>query len=99
MPSVAIYGDSGIGKTLLMGLFRVDPPSFNPRSITTETGPQIFIEKGPLSESMHGRQRSPRRSWLGLRSRGERGSARSGFFGEVRLGVILGSPMSGAILG
>ena len=36
MPSVAIYGDSGMGKTMIMKRFREEnPPSFNP---TTGTG-------------------------------------------------------------
>ena len=31
MPSVAIYGDSGMGKTMIMKRFRDEhPPSFNP---------------------------------------------------------------------
>jgi hypothetical protein len=46
-------------------------------SIGAETAPRIGEQKGPLGEGSR-RQRSPRRSWLGLRSRGERGSVKIG---------------------
>jgi len=38
MPSVAIYGDSGMGKTMIMKRFRDEhPPSFNPATGTLKT--------------------------------------------------------------
>jgi hypothetical protein len=44
MPSVAIYGDSGMGKTMLMKRFRDDhPPSFNPMTGTLKT-PVLAME-------------------------------------------------------
>lgn len=44
MPSVAIYGDSGIGKTMIMKRFRDEhPPSFNPLTGTLKT-PVLAME-------------------------------------------------------
>jgi hypothetical protein len=44
MPSVAIYGDSGMGKTMLMKRFRDEhPPSFNPVTGTLRT-PVLAME-------------------------------------------------------
>lgn len=44
MPSVAIYGDSGMGKTMIMKRFRDEhPPSFNPVTGTLKT-PVLAIE-------------------------------------------------------
>ena len=44
MPSVAIYGDSGMGKTMIMKRFRDEhPPSFNPLTGTLKT-PVLAIE-------------------------------------------------------
>ena len=38
MPSIAIYGDSGMGKTMIMKRFRDQhPPSFNPVTGTLKT--------------------------------------------------------------
>lgn len=38
MPSVAIYGDSGMGKTMIMKKFRDEhPPSFSPMTGTLRT--------------------------------------------------------------
>jgi hypothetical protein len=42
-----------------------------------QTDPRIGAQKGPLFGDKCRRQRSPRRSWSGLRSRGERGLASS----------------------
>ena len=54
-----------------------------PVSIGAETAPRIGEQKGPLGDGSR-RQRSPRRSWLGLRSRGERGSVKLRVFGVRR---------------
>lgn len=44
MPSVAIYGDSGMGKTMIMKRFRDEhPPSFNPLTGTLKT-PVLAME-------------------------------------------------------
>jgi Bacterial TniB protein len=44
MPSVAIYGDSGMGKTMIMKRFREEhPPSFNPTTGTLTT-PVLAME-------------------------------------------------------
>ena len=44
MPSVAIYGDSGMGKTMIMKRFRDEhPPSFNPTTGTLKT-PVLAME-------------------------------------------------------
>ncbi len=44
MPSVAIYGDSGMGKTMIMKRFREEhPPSFNPTTGTLKT-PVLAME-------------------------------------------------------
>ena len=44
MPSVAIYGDSGMGKTMIMKRFRDEhPPSFNPVTGTLKT-PVLAME-------------------------------------------------------
>ena len=44
MPSVAIYGDSGMGKTMIMKRFRDEhPPSFNPMTGTLKT-PVLAME-------------------------------------------------------
>jgi hypothetical protein len=42
-----------------------------------QTEPRIGAQKGPLFGDKRRRQRAPRRSWSGLRSRGERGLASS----------------------
>jgi hypothetical protein len=47
----------------------------------------------PLDGDEFGRQSSPRRSWSGLRSRGERGSVRRG--GVRQLGAVLEAPAVG----
>ena len=52
MPSVAIYGDSGMGKTMIMKRFRDEnPPSFDPVTGTLKT-------PGPR----HGNDQPPRRA-------------------------------------
>lgn len=44
MPSIAIYGDSGMGKTMIMKRFRDEhPPSFNPVTGTLKT-PVLAME-------------------------------------------------------
>jgi GTPase SAR1 family protein len=44
MPSIAIYGDSGMGKTMIMKRFRDEhPPSFNPLTGTLKT-PVLAME-------------------------------------------------------
>lgn len=44
MPSVAIYGDSGMGKTMIMKRFRDEhPPSFNPLTGSLKT-PVLAME-------------------------------------------------------
>jgi hypothetical protein len=53
-------------------------------SIGAETAPRIGVQKGPLVGDGSWRQRLPRRSWLGLRSRGERGSDKLRVFGVRR---------------
>src|SRR6201987_2430665 len=58
-------------------------------SIGPETDPRIGEQEGPPGDGSK-RQRSPRRSWSGLRSRGERGSVRRG--GVRRSGAVLEAP-------
>src|ERR1019366_9440761 len=59
-------------------------------SIGAQTGPRIGVQQGPLIGDKQGRQRSPRRSWSGLRSRGERGSVDLIFF--LWSGAVLEAP-------
>jgi hypothetical protein len=57
--------------------FIYDPQEDAYLSNGAQTDPRIGAQKGPLFGDKCRRQRSPRRSWSGLRSRGERGLASS----------------------
>ena len=51
MPSVAIYGDSGMGKTMIMEKFRLDhPPDFDPDSGKARTPVLALQMSGKPSE-------------------------------------------------
>ena len=56
-----------------------------PMSNGAQTEPRIGAQKGPLFGDKRRRQRAPRRSWSGLRSRGARELSRSRFW-KVRRG-------------
>jgi GTPase SAR1 family protein len=69
MPGIAVYGDSGIGKTTIMEEFRRDPPpQFDPEAGRVRTRVLALQMAGALSYCRMARRSACRKGKGGLRN-------------------------------